>query len=214
MLCKGNNCMSNREIFVNFLKTKFEGEKLSEIIAKFDIFFEQLCIINSQINLFSRKTNLDDLWTIHFLDSLLILETGVDLNGKKICDFGTGGGLPGIPLAIIYPQSQIFMLDSIQKKLSAIDKMCEKIGLENCKTIHTRIENVPQIYTNFFDCITCRSVRILPEFVKPMQKMLKKDGKIYLYKSVILDDIEQFASKKLTDVSREEIGKRVIVEVS
>jgi len=206
--------MNNREIFLNFLKTKFEGEKLLEIIAKFDIFFVQLCEINSQINLFSRQTNLDDLWTIHFLDSLLILDAGVDLNGKKICDFGTGGGLPGIPLAIIYPESQIFMLDSVRKKLSAIDKMCEKIELKNCNTIHSRIEDVPQKYYSFFDCVTCRSVKILPEFVKPMQKMLKKDGKIYLYKSVVLDDTELFESKKLTDVSREEIGKRIIVEIS
>lgn len=208
--------MNNREIFINFLKTKFEGEKLAEIITKFDIFFEQLCVINSQINLFSRQTNPDDLWTIHFLDCLLILEIGVDLSEKTICDFGTGGGLPGIPLAIIYPESQIFMLDSKQKKLSAIDGMCKKIGLENCKTIHSRIENIPEKYNNFFDCITCRSVKILPEFVKPMKKMLKVSAmsKIYLYKSVVLDDTEYFLNKKLTDVSREEIGKRVIVEIS
>jgi len=206
--------MSKREIFTDFLKTKFEGEKLAEIIVKFDVFFEQLCEINSQINLFSRQTNLDDLWTIHFLDCLLILETGVNFSGKKICDFGTGGGLPGIPLAIVFPEAQIFMLDSKQKKLSAIDKICEKIGLSNCKTIHSRIEDAPEKYTAFFDIITCRSVKILPEFVKPMQKIIKKSGKIYLYKSVVLDDTELFASKKLTDVSREEIGKRVIVEIS
>ena len=206
--------MTKREIFIIFLKTKFNGEKLIDIIAKFDIFFEQLCETNSQINLFSRQTNLDDLWTIHFLDCLLILETGANLSGKKICDFGTGGGLPGIPLAIIYPDSQIFMLDSKQKKLSAIDKICEKIGLSNCKTIHSRIEDAPEKYSAFFDCITCRSVKILPEFVKPMQKIIKKSGNIYLYKSIVLDDTELFPNKKLTDVSREEIGKRVIVEIS
>jgi 16S rRNA (guanine527-N7)-methyltransferase len=206
--------MNNRQIFVNFLKPKFEGEKLSEIIAKFDIFFEQLCEINSQINLFSRQTNLDDLWTIHFLDSLLIMDTGVNFDGKKICDFGTGGGLPGIPLAIVNPGTQIFMLDSKQKKLSAIEKICEKIGLKNCAVIHSRIEDIPSKYNNFFDILTCRSVKILPEFVKPMQKIVTKCGKIYLYKSVVLDDTEHFSNKKFIDVSREEIGKRIIVEIS
>jgi 16S rRNA (guanine527-N7)-methyltransferase len=205
--------MSNREIFISILKTKFNGEKLSEIIAKFDVFFEQLCEINSQINLFSRQTNLNDLWTIHFLDCLLILETNADLNNKKICDFGTGGGLPGIPLAIINPSSQIFMLDSKQKKLQMIEKMCKKIGLSNCTTIHSRIEDISGKYNNFFDCLTCRSVRILPEYVLPMKKIIKTNGKIYLYKSVVLDDTQHFTNKKLTDVSRNEIGKRVIVEI-
>lgn len=205
--------MTNREICINFLETKFEGGELADIIAKFDVFFEELVRINAQINLFSRQTNPDDLWTIHFLDCLLILETGADFSNKKICDFGTGGGLPGIPLAIVNPSAQIFMLDSKQKKLSAIDKICEKIGLTNCATIHSRIEDAPEKYTGFFDGMTCRSVRILPEFVSPMQKIIKKNGKIYLYKSVILDDIQLFPSKKLTDVSRDEIGKRVIIEV-
>jgi len=205
--------MVKRKTFIDFLETKFDGEKLGEIIAKFDIFFEQLVETNSQINLFSRQTNPEDLWTIHFLDCLLILETGIDLSGKKICDFGTGGGLPGIPLAIIYPESRIFMLDSKQKKLSAIEKICAKIGLQNCATIHSRIEDISAKYNAFFDCLTCRSVKILPEFVNPMQKIVKKDGKLILYKSVILDDTELFANKKITDVSRNEIGKRVIIEI-
>jgi 16S rRNA (guanine527-N7)-methyltransferase len=206
--------VSNREYFIDFLKSKFKDEKLNDIIAKFDIYFSQLVEINSQINLFSRQTNIDDLWTIHFLDCLLILETGVDLDEKIICDFGTGGGLPGIPLAIVYPKSKIFMLDGKQKKLSAIDKICGQIGLKNCKTIHSRIETVSQNYVNFFDVLTCRSVKILPEFVGPIKKVLKKGGKAYLYKSLILDDIRLFDDKKLYDVSREEIGKRIIVEIN
>jgi 16S rRNA (guanine527-N7)-methyltransferase len=205
--------VNNREFFIDFLKSKFNGEKLNDIIAKFDIYFSTLVEINSQINLFSRQTNIDDLWTIHFLDSLLILETGADLNKKTICDFGTGGGLPGIPLAIIYPESKIFMLDSKQKKLAAIDKMCGQTGLKNCETIHSRIESVPEAYANFFDVLTCRSVKILPEFVNPIKKIVKKNGKIYLYKSLILDDALLFDNKKLYDVSRKEIGKRIIVEI-
>jgi 16S rRNA (guanine527-N7)-methyltransferase len=202
-----------RDIFVEFLKKKFNGEELNQITQKFDVYFSQLVEINSKINLFSRQTNIDDLWTIHFLDSLLILDV-IDLGNKTICDFGTGGGLPGIPLAIIYPNSEIFLLDSKQKKLSAIEKMLDEIGIKNCKTIHTRIENIEKKFDNFFDVLTCRSVKILPEFVNPIRKIMKKNGKIFIYKSIILDDLNLFESKKFYDVGRSEIGKRIIAEIN
>jgi len=205
--------VSNRNIFYDFLKSKLDS-RADEVLVKFDLFFEQLVKINSQINLFSRQTNIDDLWTLHFLDSLLILDTPADLDKKIICDIGTGGGLPAIPLAIIYPQSQIFMLDSKKKKLSAIENICAELGLSNCKTIHTRIEEAPLYFEKHFDIITSRALKILPEFVPPMRKTMKNGAKIYLYKSAILDDCEQFADKKQYDVSREYLGKRVIVEIN
>jgi len=204
--------MGKRDVFYDFLKSKF-GDRSDEILAKFDILFSQLVEINSQINLFSRQTNLDDLWTLHFLDSLLILDTQAKLDKKIICDIGTGGGLPGIPLAIVYPQSQVFMLDSKKKKLSAIEKICKNAGLSNCKTIHTRVEDARQNYEGYFDVITSRALKILPEFVLPMRKMMRQGAKIYLYKSEILDDCALFEDKKLYDVSRENVGKRTIVEI-
>ena len=204
----------NQEIFVEFLRNRFDGGRLKKITEQFDIYFSQLVEINSKINLFSRRTDVEDLWTLHFLDSLLILKTDADLENKIICDFGSGGGLPGIPLAIIYPQSQIYMLDSKQKKLSSINGMCEKIGLKNCKTVHGRIEYVWQNYEGLFDILTCRALKILPEFVNPMKKIVKNNGKIFLYKSVILDDCELFENKNFHDVSCEKTGKRIIVEIN
>lgn len=202
----------NREIFVDFLKNRFDGENLKKIMEQFDIYFSQIVEINSKINLFSRQTDIEDLWTLHFLDSLLILEAA-DLSGKIICDLGTGGGLPGIPLAIIYPESKIYMLDSKQKKLSAIDKMCVEIGLENCNTIHARLEDAYSDYEDFFDVLTCRALKILPQFVMPIKKILKRNGKIFLYKSIILDDLNLFEYSKLYDVGKVEIGKRIIAEI-
>jgi 16S rRNA (guanine527-N7)-methyltransferase len=146
------------------------------------------------------------------LDSLLILDVA-NIKNKTVCDFGTGGGLPGIPLAIIYQSSKIFLLDSKQKKLSAIEKMLTEIGLKNCETIHARIENIGQDFYNFFDVLTCRSVKIIPEFVSPIKKIVKKNGAIFLYKSTISDDLSLFENKKIYDVARAEIGRRVIAEI-
>jgi len=202
----------NRDVFVEFLREKFDGENLNKIMRRFDVYFSQIVEINSKINLFSRQTNIDDLWTIHFLDSLLILDVA-GFENKIICDFGTGGGLPGIPLAIVYPSSEIFLLDSKQKKLFAIEKMLTEIGLENCKTIHTRIEDAAQRFDGFFDVLTCRSVKILPEFVNPIKKTVKKNGEIFLYKSVISNDLDLFENKKIHDVGRAEIGRRIIAEI-
>jgi 16S rRNA (guanine527-N7)-methyltransferase len=203
-----------REVFIDFLVEKFGSEKTDDIVNKFDIYFSGLVETNSQINLFSRRTETEDLWTIHFLDSLLPLETNISLDEKVICDFGTGGGLPGIVLAIVYPRSKIYLLDSKQKKLSAIEKIFERIGLDNCRVIHSRIEDIPERYTGFFDILTCRSVKILPQFVNPIKKIVKKDGKILLYKGVMLDDTLVFEGRKLHDVSRKEVGKRFIVEIN
>ena len=213
MFYEGNALNKNRNIFISFLKERFSGEKLNETVAKFDIYFSRLVEINSQVNLFSRQADINDLWTLHFMDSLLILETAADLDNKIICDIGTGGGLPGIPLAIIYPNSKIYLLDSKQKKLSAINKICAEIGLTNCRTVHARIEDMRQDYEGFFDVLTCRALKITPDFVTPMKRIMKRGGKMFLYKGMIANDLNAFETKDIYDVTRAEIGKRIIAKI-
>ena len=168
---------------------------------------------NRIINLVSRKTNEEDFWTIHFLDSLLPLRE-YDFSGKKILDFGSGGGLPGIPLKIVFPDAKVYLLESKKKKAESLKKFIKKLDLKECFTIVSRLEDLREEWNNFFDVIVCRSVKILPKFKEKMFRILRESGKIILYKSKMLDDVKIFRNYRIFDVSHSEIGERKIVEIS
>ncbi len=201
--------MNNKEIFFQFLEENFP-ERAEQLKKSFEQYYEVLVDANSKINLFSRKMPLEDIWTTHFLDSLLPYKL-IDSKKKRILDFGTGGGLPGIPMAIIYPNMQVNLLDGTKKKILVINEMIEILQLANVDTIWTRIEEYNTI--NKYDYIICRSVKILPTFKEPLMNVLSPKGKIILYKSKILDDVTQFESYKMNDFSNEILGTRNIIEI-
>ncbi len=197
-----------KEIFRNYLK-KISKEGKIELFQKYHQF---LLEENAIVNLVSRKTVPEDFWTIHFLDSILPINH-FDFSNKKILDFGTGGGLPGIPLKILYPNSEIYLLDSRQKKMQSVKKIIKKLDLKRCFTIVSRLEDMDEEWLKSFDVIVCRSVKILPKFKKWMLKLLKDDGEIILYKSKKMDDVEQFTKREIFNISHPEIGERKIVRI-
>lgn len=201
--------MTQKELFLTYLESKFPN-RFEELSVKFELYFNWLVEINQHINLISRKTPIDDYWTLHFLDTLLLTEV-TSFNNEMILDFGTGGGLPGVPLAILYPEADLYLLDARRKKLEVISQACELIGIENVELVHGRVEEVDLHFANSFDAIVSRSVRISKEFKKSLNAMLKQNGKMYFYKSIQLDDMDQFKKKKITDVSRPELGTRNII---
>jgi len=200
-----------KEFFRRFLNEKYP-EKQDELMESFENYLKYLEQENTKINLVSRKTEIEDYWTVHFLDSLLPIDF-YDFSNKRILDFGTGGGLPGIPLKIIFPLSEMYLLDSKQKKINSLKNIIKKLDLKRCFTINSRFEELDKEWDGFFDFIVCRSVKILSKYRKKMFDILKKNGKIILYKSKILDELKLFKKYKFYDVSRKEIGKRKIVEI-
>lgn len=116
---------------------------------------------NSKINLISRK-DMDNFYEHHVLHSLAIAKYFDLLPGMKVMDIGTGGGFPGIPLAIMYPQTKFLLVDSIGKKIKVVQDVKEKLGLENVTAINDRAENIKEK----FDVIVSRAVTQLPDFVK------------------------------------------------
>lgn len=201
---------SNKEIFLDYL-TRFTSDP--EKIDLFERYYQLLVEENQKINLFSRKMDTEEIWTIHFMDSISLCETVNDMNGKKILDFGTGGGLPGIPLKILFPDMSVVFLDSINKKINSVKNFCNLLDLKGCNFVCSRIEDLPSSWDGTFDGILCRSVKILPVFVKPMKKCLKKDGIIWLYKAKQLEDAQLFENYKIYDVSNPNLGERKIVEI-
>ncbi len=116
---------------------------------------------NAKINVISRKS-ISNLYINHVLHSLAIAKVVNFKSETKILDLGTGGGFPGIPLAILFPQANFVLIDSIGKKIKIVNEVINKTQITNVKTIHQRAEN----YNDTFDFIICRAVTNMNEFQK------------------------------------------------
>lgn len=114
---------------------------------------------NSQINVISRK-DIDQLYERHVLHSLGIAKILSFLPGEKVLDVGTGGGFPGIPLAIMFPETKFYLVDSIGKKIKVMQEVAKALGLNNVTAAHQRAEQV----NDQFDFVVSRAVTRLKEF--------------------------------------------------
>lgn len=144
------------------------------------VFLEQ----NSKLNLIS-KNDEKFLWEKHIFDSLAISKVFEKFpKGKTLLDIGTGGGFPSVPAAIVYPEIEVFALDSIRKKINAIENMKAALNLQNLHTICERAENLDKK----FDIITSRAVaplKIISSYAAPL---LEKSGYFIAFKSRRADE--------------------------
>ena len=125
---------------------------------------------NSKINVISRK-DIDNLYEHHVLHSMAIAKMINFRPGTRILDFGTGGGFPGIPLAILFPECQFKLIDGTGKKIRVALEVCNAIGLKNCEPAHLRGEEEKGKY----DFIVSRAVMPLPDLVKIVKKNIAKE---------------------------------------
>lgn len=135
---------------------------------------------NSMINIVSRK-DIDNFMINHVLHSLSIAKIISFRDGTTILDVGSGGGLPGIPLAILFPGSQFTLLDSIKKKTGVISAIADELELSNVKVARKRIEDED----GKFDFITGRAVTAFEQFVKFTRKNISHDGNNKLKNGII-----------------------------
>lgn len=158
---------------------------------------------NLKINVVSRK-DIDELYLRHVLHSLAISKVIQFKNGSKIMDVGTGGGFPGIPLAILFPECSFHLVDSIAKKLKVVDEVVEGLGLTNVKTTHCRVEDVKETY----DFIVSRAVAAMPTFVHWIKgKVAKKqnhqlkNGILYLKGGDLSDELHDYPKATIYNIS-------------
>ena len=135
---------------------------------------------NTKINVISRK-DIDQLYEHHVLHSLAIAKMINFRPGTRILDFGTGGGFPGVPLSILFPECQFKLIDGTGKKIRVAQEVCNAIGLKNCQPTHLRGEDEKDKY----DFIVSRAVMPLPDLVKLMRKNISKQQQNALPNGVI-----------------------------
>lgn len=152
---------------------------------------------NAKINVISRK-DIENLYPHHVLHSLAIAKYLSFTPGTQIMDMGTGGGFPGIPLAIFFPDVQFLLLDSIGKKVRVAKEVADAIGLTNVEFVHSRAEDEKRT----FDFVVTRAVMTLPELIKIVRKNIHHEHKNALPNGVIFlkggDLSEELKSYKKT----------------
>jgi len=140
-------------------------------IERFSRLEELYTLWNNQINVISRK-DTENFYERHVLHSLGIAKIMSFKDGTDILDIGTGGGFPGIPLAILFPNCQFTLVDSIGKKIKVVNEVALALDLKNVKGIHARAENI----NNKFDFIVSRAVTAMPAFITWVDKKFKKEN--------------------------------------
>jgi 16S rRNA (guanine527-N7)-methyltransferase len=149
---------------------------------------------NAKINVISRK-DIDSLYVKHVLHSLAIAKVQPFEPGTYVLDVGTGGGFPGIPLAIMFPETRFYLIDVILKKITVVKAVAEALELKNVKSEQLRAENVK----GDFDFIVSRAVTNMPDFVswikdkiKKQQKHELKNGILYLKGGDLTEELAAF----------------------
>lgn len=165
------------------------GISLSDTkLNQFELFYEMLIETNKTLNL-TAITDMHEVVLKHFIDSIAV-SNYVNLSEKKIIDVGTGAGFPGIPLAILYPNTEFVLMDSLKKRLNFIESVIKQCEISNVKTIHGRAEDLGQdiLYREKFDFCVSRAVASLPVLLELCTPFVKVEGKFISYKSELLKE--------------------------
>ena len=180
--------------FPNLTDTQLEQFRKLEVLYK---------DWNAKINVISRK-DIDELYTKHVLHSLGIAKVMAFEPGAKVLDVGTGGGFPGIPLAILFPETDFYLIDVIAKKIRVVNEVAQGLGLQNVKAEQMRAENVKAE----FDFIVSRAVTNMPDFYKWVKDKIRKksnhelkNGILYLKGGDLTEELQDFPKATLYNLS-------------
>lgn len=158
---------------------------------------------NQKINVVSRK-DIDELYLRHVLHSLGIVKIQQFKAGSAVLDVGTGGGFPGIPLAILFPDTHFTLVDSIGKKIKVVEEVVEGLGMQNVTPINSRVEEIK----DRFDFIVSRAVAAMPTFTHWVKGKIKKEslherrnGILYLKGGDLSEELKDYRTAQVFELS-------------
>ena len=176
--------------------TQEQKEKYSKLVQLYKYW-------NSKVNLISRK-DIDNLEINHILHSLSIVKIVSFKDSTSVLDVGTGGGLPGIPLAIFFPKVNFTLIDSIGKKIKVVKSICSELSINNVNAINDRVEN----HLDHYDFILSRAVTRMDNFYKLVYKNFRydssnkiKNGIISLKGGDLHEELKDFKKKNIYDIN-------------
>lgn len=159
---------------------KYFPELTSSQLEKFRLLEALYIEWNSRINVISRK-DMEHFYERHVLHSLGIAKVIEFLPGAQVLDVGTGGGFPGIPLAILFPETKFLLVDSIGKKIKVVHEVAQAADITNVVAIQARAEDVK----GKFDFVVSRAVTTLPDFIKWVENKIKKESRNILNNGIL-----------------------------
>lgn len=175
------------------------SEKQKQQFKKLEILYQDW---NAKINVISRK-DMDSLYLKHVLHSLAIAKVVKFKPKTSVLDVGTGGGFPGIPLAILFPKTNFYLVDSIAKKIKVVQEVTNALGLKNVKAEQIRAEKVK----GEFDFIVSRAVTKMDDFIKWVRKKTKKkhthdikNGILYLKGGDLTEELQNFKNATIYSI--------------
>ncbi len=189
----------NAEIINNYFPELTELQK-----EQFRLLGELYQDWNKKINVVSRK-DIDELYLRHVLHSLGIAKVITFQPGTRLLDVGTGGGFPGIPLAILFPEIHVTMVDAIGKKIRVVQEVVEGLGITNTRALHTRVEDLEEQ----FDFIVSRAVAAMPTFVHWVKGKINKrsahtmkNGILYLKGGDLTEELKTYKNAEIYNLSQ------------
>lgn len=152
-------------------------------INKYEGYMDAILERNQFINL-TAITQRDEFIRKHYVDSLLCASSEEFINAESIIDLGTGGGFPGIPLAIAFPEKEFVLVDSLNKRIKIINELCEALGINNAKAVHGRAEDLGRnkLYRECFDICVSRAVANMSTLAEYCIPFVRVGGTFIAYK--------------------------------
>lgn len=211
----------NIEEFINETK-KLGIDVTGEQLEKLEIYCNFLLEYNTHTNLTAIK-NREEVYLKHFYDSLTLVKS-IDLTSiENLLDIGTGAGFPGMVLKIFFPNLQIYLVDSNNKKIKFLNELKDKLNVDKVEVINNRIENITSRFINSIDVVTARAVTNLPVLVELALPLVKVNKYFIAMKGNAQEELENseyaitYLGGKIEDVKEfalpHDAGKRMLIAI-